>query len=75
MAADPELAANLAAVAHLMHGSTEGRFTVTYAPGPGLSRDDIEGVGFDYLPLSEALARFPRDEVDIPNPGLGLWRI
>jgi nickel-dependent lactate racemase len=75
MASDPELAANLAAVAHLMHGSTEGRFTVTYAPGPGLSRADIEGVGFDYLPLSEALARFPRDEVDIPNPGLGLWRI
>jgi hypothetical protein len=75
MAADPELAANLAAVAHLMHGSTEGRFSVTYAPGPGLSRADIEGVGFDYLPLSEALARFPRDEVDIPNPGLGLWRI
>ena len=75
MASDPELAANLAAVAHLMHGSTEGRFTVTYAPGPGLSRADIEGVGFDYLPLSEALERFPRDEVDIPNPGLGLWRI
>jgi nickel-dependent lactate racemase len=69
MAADPELAANLAAVAHLMHGSTEGRFTVTYAPGPGLSRADIEGVGFDYLPLSEA-----PDEIDIANPGLGLWR-
>jgi nickel-dependent lactate racemase len=75
MASDSELAANLAAVAHLMHGSTEGRFTVTYAPGPGLSRDDIEGVGFEYLPPSEALARFPPDEVDIPNPGLGLWRI
>ena len=74
MADDPELAANLAAVAHLMHGSTEGRFTVTYAPGPELSRADIEGVGFDYLPLSEALERFPLDEVDIPNPGLGLWR-
>jgi nickel-dependent lactate racemase len=74
MAADPELAANLAAVAHLMHGSTEGRFTVTYAPGPELSRPDIEGVGFDYLPLAVALERFPPDEVDIPNPGLGLWR-
>ena len=74
MATDPELAANLAAVAHLMHGSTDGRFTVTYAPGPELSRADIEGVGFDYLPLAEALERFPRDEVDIPNPGLGLWR-
>ena len=59
MAADPELAANLAAVAHLIHGSTEGRFTVTYAPGPELSRADIEGVGFRYLALDEALERFP----------------
>ena len=75
MAADPELAANLAAVAHLIHGSTEGRFTVTYAPGPELSRADVEGVGFRYLPLDEALERFPPDAVDIPIPGLGLWRI
>ena len=75
MATDPELAANLAAVAHLIHGSSEGRFTVTYAPGPELSRADVEGVGFGYLPLAEALERFPPDAVDIPNPGLGLWRI
>ncbi|HEY5295122.1 MAG TPA: lactate racemase domain-containing protein [Gaiellaceae bacterium] len=75
MAADPELAANLAAVAHLIHGSTEGRFTVTYAPGPELSRADVEGAGFRYLPLDEALERFPPDAVDIPDPGLGLWRI
>jgi hypothetical protein len=75
MAADPELAANLAAVAHLIHGSTAGRFTVTYAPGPELSRADVEGAGFGYLPLDEALARFPTDAVDIPDPGLGLWRI
>ncbi len=75
MADDPELAANLAAVAHLIHGSTEGRFTVTYAPGPGLSRADVEGAGFGYLALDEALERFPPDTVDIPNPGLGLWRV
>ena len=71
MAGDPELSANLAAVAHLIHGSTEGRFTVTYAPGPGLSRAEIEGVGFRYLPLDVAL----EETIDIPNPGLGLWRI
>ena len=70
MAGDPELSASLAAVAHLIHGSTEGRFTVTHAPGPGVSRAEIEGVGFRYLPLEEALA----EKVDIPNPGLGLWR-
>lgn len=75
MAADPELAANLAAVAHLIHGSSEGRFTVTYAPGPELSRADVEDAGFRYLPLDEALERFPPDAVDIPDPGLGLWRI
>jgi nickel-dependent lactate racemase len=80
MAADAELAANLAAVAHLIHGSTEGRFTVTYAPGPELSRAEIEGVGFRYLALDEALRRFPPDAVDdesfayLPNAGLGLWR-
>jgi nickel-dependent lactate racemase len=75
MAADPELAANLAAVAHLIHGSTEGRFTVTYAPGDELSRADIEGAGFQYLPIDEALERFLPDGVDIADPGLGLWRI
>jgi hypothetical protein len=75
MAADPELAANLAAVAHLIHGSTEGRFTVTYAPGHELSRADIEGAGFHYLPINEALERFVPDGVDIADPGLGLWRI
>ena len=71
MAGDPELSANLAAVAHLIHGSTEARFTVTYAPGPGVSRAEIEGVDFRYLPLDAALA----EKIDIPNPGLGLWRI
>jgi hypothetical protein len=71
MGEDPALRANLAAVAHLMHGSTEGRFDVVYCPGPGLSREDVEGVGFRYLPLDEAVARFP---IDIPNPALGLWR-
>lgn len=71
MAEDPELAANPAAVAHLIHGSTEGRFEVVYCPGPGLTREEVEGVGFRYLPYEEAVARF---EVDIPDPALGLWR-
>jgi nickel-dependent lactate racemase len=75
MAADPELAANLAAVAHLIHGSTEGRFTVTYAPGHELSRADVEGAGFQYLPIDEALEHYLPDGVDIADPGLGLWRI
>jgi nickel-dependent lactate racemase len=72
MAGDPELAANLAAVAHLIHGSTEGRFTVTYAPGPGLSRAEVESVGFRYLPYDEAAALDA--DLRIADPGLGLWR-
>ena len=89
MAEDPELAGNLAAAAHLIHGSTEGRFRVRYSPGPGLGRADIEAVGFEYLAPGEALARFGeevagavgpgidadgRPFVAIPNAGLGLWR-
>ncbi len=76
MADDPELAASLATVAHLIHGSTEGRFDVIYCPGPGLSRADVEGVGFRYLPYEEARMRFAREHVSarIPDPGLGLWR-
>jgi nickel-dependent lactate racemase len=87
MTADPELAANLAAVAHLIHSSTEGRFAVTYAPGRELTRAQVEGVGFRYLPLDEALERFqhdaeePRDALDgepfvyLPDAGMGLWRV
>ena len=88
MAADPELQGNLAAAAHLMHGSTEGRFTVRYCPGPSLGRADVEAVGFEYLSMEEARARFGATEgrsgpsidaggrpfVAIPNAGLGLWR-
>jgi nickel-dependent lactate racemase len=39
-------------VAHLIHGSSEGRFTITYAPGH-LTRDEIESVGYKYADLGE----------------------
>lgn len=86
MDTDPELRGNLAAVAHLIHGSSEGRFTVTYCPGASLTRADIEAVGFAYLSPEEARRRFPtevegsgfdatgRPFFGITNPGLGLWR-
>ncbi|MBY0586040.1 lactate racemase domain-containing protein [bacterium] len=80
-----ELADNLAAAAHLIHGSSEGRFRITYAPG-GLSRDEIEGVGFGYLDLNQALSRYSPDRLQeginvleeeeiffIRHPGQGLW--
>ena len=76
MAEDEALAANLAAVAHLIHGSTEGRVDVVYCPGGGLSRADVEGAGFRYLPYEEARATVGRDPSapQIADPGLGLWR-
>ncbi|MCS6245561.1 MAG: DUF2088 domain-containing protein [Opitutus sp.] len=85
---DPELASNLSAAAHLIHGSSEGRFRIVYCPGPGVTRDEIENVGFEYMPYEEALKRWNpagqptgwhTDSVDgatyysISNPALGLW--
>jgi len=84
--AELELAANLSAAAHLIHGSSEGRFTITYCPGQ-LSRAEIEAVGFRYGELSALMSRYDplrlRDGwnrlVDgeevyfISNPAIGLW--
>jgi hypothetical protein len=82
---DAELAANLSAAAHLIHGSSEGRFTIRYCPGH-LTREEIEGVHFAYGDLGEYSAKYdPAKLVDgwnvvdgekiffISNPGLGLW--
>lgn len=82
-----DLRGSLSAAAHLIHGSSEGRFDIVYAPGH-LTRSEIEGVGFRYLPLAEAIARFSPDAlrdgyntVDgeevfyVSNPGLGLWSL
>jgi glycerol dehydrogenase-like iron-containing ADH family enzyme len=49
---DAELAANLSAAAHLIHGSSEGRFSIRYCPGE-LTREEIEGVGYAYGELAE----------------------
>jgi hypothetical protein len=62
MEENEELKANLGAVAHLIHGSSEGRFSITYCPGPGpghLTKEEIEGVGFRYAPLEVMSERYP----------------
>ena len=82
---DAELAANLSAAAHLIHGSSEGRFGIRYCPGH-LTRAEIEGVGYDFGELAEYAAKYdPAVLVDgwnvvdgeeifyVSNPGLGLW--
>ncbi len=45
-----ELQENLSAVAHLIHGSSEGRFNVTYCPGH-LTKEEVEGVAFQFETL------------------------
>lgn len=87
VASDAELRDSLGAAAHLIHGSSEGRFSITYA-AKGLSRKDIESVGFQFMELAPAMARYnPERLVDgfntlpdgeviyfISNPALGLWQ-
>ena len=82
-----DLQANLGASAHLIHGSSEGRFTITYCPGDGMTRDEIEGVGFKYCHYNDMVAKYPLDTLKdgwnimpdgeevyyISNPALGLW--
>lgn len=82
---DPGLASNLSAAAHLIHGSSEGRFTIRYCPG-GLTREEIEGVHFQYGDLNEYMKKYDPEKLKdgwnvvdgeeifyISNPGLGLW--
>ncbi len=82
---DQDLAGNLSAAAHLIHGSSEGRFRITYCPGD-LTREEIESVNYSYGSVASALEKYDpsklRDgfnDVDgeeifyISNPALGLW--
>jgi nickel-dependent lactate racemase len=56
-----DLRENLGAAAHLIHGSSEGRFNITYCPGNkegNLSRQDIECVGFNYADLDQMRTKY-----------------
>lgn len=56
-----ELSDNLGAAAHLIHGSSEGRFSITYCPGKGpenLSKEEIESVGFNYADIDETMEKY-----------------
>ena len=85
---DEGMAGNLSAAAHLIHGSTEGRFQVTYCTGDGLSAEEIRSVGYERRSYSDAAEAFGlsddlrdgwHDGPDgepfyfIRNPALGLW--
>jgi nickel-dependent lactate racemase len=81
-----ELQQNLGAAAHLIHGSSEGRFSITYCPGH-LTKQEIESVNFKYGDLNEALNKYKPEKLRdgfnrlpdgedfyyISNPAVGLW--
>lgn len=56
-----ELKSNLSAAAHLIHGSSEGRFNITYCPGKScgnLTKEEIEGVGYQWGDIDKMLSRY-----------------
>jgi nickel-dependent lactate racemase len=76
---------NLSAAAHLIHGSSEGRFGITYCPG-NLTKQEMESVNFQYEDLKKMLSHYNPDVLKdgfnnvkgeeifyISNPALGLW--
>jgi nickel-dependent lactate racemase len=81
-----DLQDSLSVAAHLIHGSTEDRFSVTYCPG-GLGRQEVEKAGFRFGEIAEMSARYDpltlRDGWNelpggervfyISNPATGLW--
>lgn len=80
-----DLRDNMGAAAHLIHGSSDGRFTITYAV-KSISREEIDSVGFRSADYDETAARYDPHKLQygyntvdgetvyyIPNPALGLW--
>ncbi len=81
-----DLKNSLGAAAHLIHGSSEGRFSITYCPGH-LPKKEIESVNFKYADPDLMMKVYDpgkmRDGFNtmqggeevfyISNPALGLW--
>lgn len=85
MREDEVLAKNLGVVAHLIHGSSEGRFTISYCPG-SLTTEEIENVGFHDGRQQGAHRHYTPERLRpgwnvingegiyfVRNPGQGLW--
>jgi nickel-dependent lactate racemase len=83
-----DLRSNLGAAAHLIHGSSEGRFSITYCPGgDGVTLDEVRSVGFNAVLYAEMAVRYSPEKLKegfnilpdgeevffIRNPALGLW--
>ena len=83
--ANGDLQANQSVPAHLIHGSSDGRFSITYATR-NLSKAEVEGAGFSYMPYEEAARVYDPAKLKdgyntvngeeiyfVSNPALGLW--
>jgi nickel-dependent lactate racemase len=75
--------------AHLIHGSSDSRFQITYATDPKLlSKEEVESVGFLHMDVKEAMRRYDPHKLKngwnilsdgeeiyyVDAPGLGLWK-
>ncbi len=80
-----DLKNNLSAAAHLIHGSSENRFKITYCPG-NLTREEIESVNFNFAELDQMMQKYDPGKLNdgfnlvggeriyyISNPAIGLW--
>lgn len=80
-----DLRANMGAAAHLIHGSSDGRFSVTYAVSK-ITQSEISSVGFTPASYDELVGIYDPEKLQygyntvdgeeiyfIPNPALGLW--
>ena len=82
-----DLKENMGAAAHLIHGSSDGRFRITYAVRPHMPKADIENANFIWADYDETVKRYNPETLHygyntlpdgeeiffIPNPALGLW--
>ena len=88
VAENQDLRDNLGAAAHLIHGSSEGRFRIIYCPGKDMPPEQIRSVGFEcgdldamtkkYDPakLKDGFNTVDGEEIFyISNPALGLWAL
>jgi len=80
-----DLKENLSAAAHLIHGSSDGRFDITYAVSR-ISREEIEDVNYKYASFEKMIEKYNPEKLTdgwndiggeriyyISNPALGLW--
>jgi len=81
-----DLQDNRSVAAHLIHGSSDGRFNIKYAV-KHLCCEEVEKANFEYLDFDEAVQKYDPEKLEegfnttengeeiffIKNPALGLW--